>query len=96
MGDDDNWSLKGQDVSIQTENFRGEKGQFNWYLKTDIETLRQKLIEDLYSIMKEDIERITLSYRGYPDIKPMPEIRMTVTEVLSKTEKIINKRFGVE
>jgi hypothetical protein len=89
MGVDDNWSLK----DIYKDSWEFDDA---YYSDDDLETLRLKLIEDLYSIMKEDIERITLSYRGYPDLKPMPEIRMTVTESLNKIERIINKRFGVE
>ena len=69
-----------------------------YYPKRDIDALRQKLLQDLLDIEKEDIERNTASYQGTDTagLKPIPEMRMSVHAALRKVEASINKRFGIE
>ena len=82
--EDKEWSLK------KKENFIPDAGAHNreyfdkncyYYNKKDIETLREKLIEDIRDIQKEDSDFV-----GYDDGTIECDIVI----------KIINRRFGYE
>jgi len=88
MTDKEEWSLKGKDVDMVrvTDDKEDTFGYPAYsldmlYSAKDIETLRQKLIEDLKQYEKENIDTIRQS--------------RLFAVMLNDIVEIINKRFGV-
>ncbi|RLF43271.1 MAG: hypothetical protein DRN17_06610 [Thermoplasmata archaeon] len=83
---EEEWSLRGKETRVFVEF--GD-GTADMYPKDDIETLRQKLIEDLNNQIKE--------IGMFPeDTDCRKTCKKIIMSELRKVRKIINKRFGVK
>ena len=81
------WSLKGKEYDVLMSDYDVELTTV--YKKDDIETLRQKLIEDLNNQIKE--------IGMFPeDTDCRKTCKKIIMSELRKVRKIINKRFGVK
>lgn len=113
----DDWSLKGKLVHYIINVEDGKKSHIeedklsekwitisSFYPKKDIETLRQKLIEDKKELQNKILHRIS-SYISLPMLiaelnEPVhvviENISSIINEEFRKYEEKINKRFGVD
>ena len=87
-----NWSLKNKEKQLDTkylfEKPRRGVTVVDYYLKEDIEFLRQKLIEDL------DKGKLSIKFKVH--VHPTETTHMHINLLKEQIMQIINKRFGVE
>lgn len=104
----DDWSLKGKGFAVVSYTpakiVKEEEAKRKYeilYSKKDIETLRQKLVEDTNNFQDMLLARLT-SYLSFPlkgdkeTMKIIKDVSQMTNELFGKYKNTINRRFGVE
>lgn len=94
----DDWSLKGKEKHWYNGiiyDYKINERAISFYFSEDIETLRQKFIEDTNNFQDKLLARLT-SYLSFPLRSDEETISQIANELFREYKEKMNRRFGVE